>query len=98
MLVADNYTPEREWVSPEPGAGLIRDTPVLIAPTDLYAYPGRGGALVYALDDQGKRIPDTEKKEVPKEEPRRRRRRRAPGGMGGMMGGMAGRPKNKAST
>ncbi len=98
VLVADNYTPEREWVSPEPGAGLIRDTPVLIAPTDLYAYPGRGGALVYALDDQGKRIADTEKKEVPKEAPRRRRRRRAPGGMGGMMGGMAGRPKNKART
>ena len=40
MLVADNYKPEREWVTPEPGAGLIRDTPVLIAPTDLYAYPG----------------------------------------------------------
>ena len=76
VLVADNYKPEREWVTPEPGAGLIRDTPVLIAPTDLYAYPGRGGALVYALDEQGNRIPDTEKKEAPKEEPRRRRRRR----------------------
>jgi hypothetical protein len=100
VLVADNYVPEREWVSPEPGAGLIRDTPVLIAPTDLYAYPGRGGALLYALDDQGNRIPDTEKKELPKEERRGRRRRQrgsAMGGMGGMMGSMTGRPRNKAN-
>src|SRR3954454_17188178 len=44
VLVADNFKPDREWVTPEPGAGLLRDTPVLIAPTELYAYPGRGGA------------------------------------------------------
>jgi len=98
VLVADNYKPEREWVTPEPGAGLIRDTPVLIAPTDLYAYPGRGGALLFALDEQGNRIPDTEKKDVPKDEPRRgRARRRAGGAMGGMMGGMGGRGSRKAS-
>ena len=89
QLVADNYKPEREWVTPEPGAGLIRDTPKLIAATELYAYPGRGGALVYELDEQGNRIPDTEKKDLTKEEPRRRRRRRG-GAMGGMMGGMGG--------
>ncbi|MGD0043762.1 MAG: hypothetical protein ABSE84_25715, partial [Isosphaeraceae bacterium] len=77
-------------------AGLIRDTPVLIAPTDLYAYPGRGGALVYALDEQGNRIPDTEKKDVPKDEPKRRRRRQRGGMMGG--GGMMGaRPNRKGS-
>ena len=76
---------------PEPGAGLIRDTPVLIAPTELYAYPGRGGALVYELDEQGNRKPDTEKKEAHAEErPGRRRRRSRAGGMGGMMGGMMG--------
>ncbi len=99
VLLADNYKPERECVSPEPGAGLIRDTPVLIAPTDLYAYPGRGGALVYALDEQGNRIPDTEKKDVPKEKPRRgRRRQRGGGGMAGMMGSMmGGRPNRKGS-
>src|SRR5580698_1691112 len=28
-LVANDYKAAREWVSPEPGAGLIRDTPVL---------------------------------------------------------------------
>ena len=45
-----DYKAAREWVSPEPGAGLIRDTPVLIAPSELYAYPGRGGFLVFELD------------------------------------------------
>ncbi|WP_406699820.1 hypothetical protein V5E97_13320 [Singulisphaera sp. Ch08] len=44
------------WTSPEPGAGLIRDTPELIAPTELVAYPGRGGVLIYELKD-GERVP-----------------------------------------
>ncbi len=57
-LVADNYKAAREWVTPEPGAGLIRDTPVLIKLTELYAYPGRGGALVYDLDKDGNRKPE----------------------------------------
>ena len=89
VLVADNYKPDRAWVSPEPGAGLLRDTPTLIAPTELYAYPGRGGALVYDLDENGNRKIDTEKKEAPKPKPRRKKRRQS-SGMGGMMGGMMG--------
>ena len=52
-LVADQYKPLATWVTPEPGAGLIRDMPELIAPTELYAYPGRGGLLVYARDEEG---------------------------------------------
>src|SRR5262245_44337602 len=56
-LVSDDFKPKREWVTPEPGAGLIRDNPKLIAPSELYAYPGRGGLLVYALDEEGERIP-----------------------------------------
>ena len=56
-LVADNYKPAREWVTPEPGAGLIRDKPELVAVTELYAYPGRGGLLVYATDENGERNP-----------------------------------------
>ena len=52
-LVPAEYKAAREWVSPEPGAGLIRDTPILIAPSDLYAYPGRGGFLVFDLDSNG---------------------------------------------
>jgi len=94
LLVADNYKSAREWVTPEPGAGLIGDTPKLIAPTELYAYPGRGGLLVYELDANGNKIPDTDKKDQP-QQTRRRRRRRA-GGMGSMMGGMAGGARKKS--
>jgi hypothetical protein len=91
-LVADDYKAAREWTSPEPGAGLIRDTPVLIAPTELYAYPGRGGLLVYALDENGERIPDTDADKQTDKVSRRRRRRRPNPMMGGMgaMGAMRG--------
>ena len=64
-----------EWVSIEPGAGVIRETPVLIAPEELYAYPGRGGFLVFDLDKNGDRIPD-DGKDQPKSEARKRRRKR----------------------
>jgi hypothetical protein len=93
-LVSDNYKTAREWVTPEPGAGLIRDTPTLIAVTELYAYPGRGGLLVYALDEQGNRIPDKDRDKVAPRTGRRRKKARRPGGGGGMMGG--GAPKKKA--
>jgi hypothetical protein len=96
-LVADNFKSAREWVTPEPGAGLIRDMPKLIAPKDLFAYPGRGGLLVFELDKDGNRVPEPEKKDQPKQTTRRRRRSRAPGGMGGMMGAMAGKKKNRKS-
>ena len=57
-IASTDFTPKRDWVTPEPGAGLIRDTPKLIAPSELYAYPGRGGLLVYAIDEKtGDRIP-----------------------------------------
>jgi hypothetical protein len=92
------FKPARPWVTPEPGAGLIRDTPELIAPKELYAYPGRGGALIFALDDAGKRIPedpnaklDEAAKERRARRPRRNRNRG--GGMpgyGAPGGGMAG--------
>lgn len=96
-LVADNYKVAREWVTSEPGAGVIRDTPVLIAVTELYAYPGRGGILVFDLDENGNRIPDKDAgKEATPE--RRRRRRRPAAGMGGMMGGMGGAPKKKGKS
>src|SRR5262249_43991763 len=97
-LVPGDYKAEREWVSLEPGAGLIRDTPILITATDLYAYPGRGGFNVFELDSEGNRIPDDGKDEPKNEQVRRRRRRRASGGMmGGMMGGgmMGGMQKKR---
>ena len=107
VLVPDDYKAEREWITPEPGAGLIRDTPLLITATNLYAYPGRGGLLVYELDKDGNRIPDPDAGKVKTEAPRKkRRRRRAGGGMmgggmmgGGMMGGrMGGQKKKKARS
>ena len=55
-LDPDEFKPARVWVTPEPGAGLIRDTPKLIAPTELFAYPGRGGLLVYKLDEKGEAL------------------------------------------
>jgi hypothetical protein len=82
------YTPKRDWVTPEPGAGLIRDTPKLIAPTELFAYPGRGGILMYALDDEGNRIPLKEGEEEDKKPQRYGNTRRPRGGAGGMGGGM----------
>jgi len=94
-LVPDEYKAAREWVSPEPGAGLIRDTPVLIAPTELYAYPGRGGLLVYALDEKGERIAETDADKANEQPQGRRRRRARAGGMTGM-GAMPGARKKSS--
>ena len=60
-LVASTFAPSHPYNYPQPGAGLIRDMPELIAPTELVAYPGRGGALVFELDENNQRIVDTEK-------------------------------------
>lgn len=94
-LTGDTYKPQREWVTPEPGAGLIRDQPKLIAPGELYAYPGRGGLLVYALDEEGERIHAKEGEETEKKGQRygNTRSRRSKGAMGGMMGGAMGKRK-----
>ncbi len=100
-LVADQFKPQRDWVTPEPGAGLIRDTPKLIAPSELYAYPGRGGILMYALDDAGNRIPLKEGEEETKKPQRygNTRRPRGAGGMGGMgMGMMGGQRKKRGKS
>ncbi len=71
--------------------------PELIAPTELYAYPGRGGALVYALDDDGKRIPEDENKapDPVVQKRRKKKHRRAGGAMGGAMGGARGGRRKK---
>jgi hypothetical protein len=97
-LVADQFKPLRSWVTPEPGAGLIRDMPELIAPSDLYAYAGRGGLLVYARDEEGNKIP---LKEGEDDEKRQQRygntKRRNSAGRGGMMGMGGGRKKARKS-
>jgi hypothetical protein len=97
-LVADNYKAKREWVSPEPGAGLIRDTPKLIAPSELYAYPGRGGLLVYALDEQGERKPAKEDEAKPRKQRYGAKPKRRGGAMGGGMGGMMGGARKKKKS
>ena len=90
-LAPDNYKAARPWVTPEPGAGLIRDQPKLIAPSELYAYPGRGGMLVFALNKEGERIPIKEGEEDEEQKQRLGRlKKRKSGGMGGGMGGMMG--------
>ncbi len=101
-LVGGEFKPKREWVTPEPGAGLIRDTPKLIAPSELYAYPGRGGLLVYALDKEGERIPVKEGEDQPQKKQRYGAKPKRRGGMGGggMMGGgmMGGGMRKKKKT
>jgi len=62
------YRVTSAWTTPEPGAGLIRETPQLIAPTELVAYPGRGGILAFEMKD-GERVP------LPPDDPN------APGGL-----------------
>ena len=76
VLVATNFRPVQLWVSPEPGAGLIRDQPELLAITEIYAYPGRGGAVVYELDDAGNRIPDPDADKHKDEEKETRRKQK----------------------
>ena len=57
-LKPSDYRVKLDWVIPEPGAGLIRDQPELIAPTELAVFPGRGGVQLYSLNDKGERIVD----------------------------------------
>jgi hypothetical protein len=79
LLIAADYRARQLWVTPEPGAGLIREQPALIAPSDLFAYPGRGGALVFALDDSGNRIADPDALKNQDEETKNRRTARGTG-------------------
>ena len=66
------------FIYTEPGAGLIRDTPELIAPEELYATSNRGSIQVFVRDAQGNLVYEEAKKEEPKKSTRSRRRR---GGM-----------------
>ncbi|WP_435017035.1 hypothetical protein TA3x_004622 [Tundrisphaera sp. TA3] len=59
-LKPEDYKVRTDWATPEPGAGLIRDQPELVAPTDLAAFPGRGGLLLFATDEKGEKIVDEE--------------------------------------
>jgi len=101
LLVADNYRLSQPFVTFEPGGGLLRDTPTLIAVSELYAYPGRGGILMYELDADGNRKPEEEKPVDVDTQTRRGRKRRGnsmmsmsssmmmPGGGGGAVSAKA---------
>ena len=93
-LVAANYKNDQPWVRLEPGAGILREMPRLLAPDTLRASGGRGGALLFALNDQGKRVTiklsDDEKKEEEKKPKRRRGNNLAGGGSSSMPGAMGG--------
>lgn len=100
QLSSSTFKVKTAWATPEPGAGLIRDTPVLLAPTNLVAYPGRGGALVFDTKD-GERIPETPEDAAKAEEARSKasksRRNRRGSAMASADPGMGtARPKTAA--
>ena len=95
LLVADNYKPDTLWVTNEPTGGLIRDMPELFAVTALYAYPGRGGVLMFELKN-GERIPDEGNKSVNDATKSRVARKRSAAVGGGSMAMMSGAPKKKS--
>ncbi|HEY2158496.1 MAG TPA: hypothetical protein VGH33_22890, partial [Isosphaeraceae bacterium] len=83
------FVVKNKLVTPEPGAGLIRDQPELIAPDNLYAYPNRGGYNLFATNEKGERIEDTGKDAVKKKSGITPPRVRRGMGFGGMAGGMS---------
>jgi hypothetical protein len=96
------------FMSPEPGAGLIRETPVLLAPTELYVSANRGSITLFVRDESGAIVYEEAKKDKPKPPPRRRRNSMMGSGMmgsgmmgsgsSGMMDGMGGIPKEPTAA
>ncbi len=82
-------------VSPEPGAGLLRERPELIQIAQLQGHSGRGAITIIEVDPQTGDVvyvdPDADD-ETKKSSERRRKRNRNRGQMGGMAGMMAGMP------
>ena len=76
------YKLEKPFVVPEPGAGLIRDMPVFLAPSQLYVHAGRGAVRVLVREDDGnfKLKPEEEEKATGRRVPRPRGAGRSPMG------------------
>lgn len=89
LLNPADFVVRNKWVTPEPGAGLIRDQPELIAPENLYAYPNRGGYNLFAIDEKGERIVDNGKDATRKRSGITPPKRRRGLGMGMGMGSMS---------
>jgi hypothetical protein len=79
------YKLEKPFVVPEPGAGLIREMPVFLGPTQLYVHAGRGAVRVLAQDDEGNPILKSEDgtKKAPRRIPRAKNAPRSPMGAAG---------------
>jgi len=94
---ASQFALANTFVKPEPGAGLIRDMPELISPTQIYVHAGRGAVRVLALNDDGEPIPKEEGAEKKAPRPKARPKSRGTAGRmgGGMMGGMGGGRSSK---
>lgn len=88
---ASQYKLVRPFVLPEPGAGLIRDMPQLLAPVNLAVHSGRGAVRILELDEDGHPIRKTEASEKTPRRPRAKRQPRGGMGMGMLGGGMGGR-------
>lgn len=86
---------KHKWVSLEPGAGLIRDQPVLVAINDVFATSGRGGANLFEIDENGKRIPDDGSDSSAESTSASGGRRRG-GSSGGLGFGLGGDPAKKS--
>ena len=94
MADASRYKLTNLMVTPEPGAGLLRDAPELVGISKLEIHPGRGAIKLLELDPAtGDIVYESASEETsqPKQKSGRRTRRNnrggaAGGGMGGMMG------------
>ena len=85
IKTAEPYRLVNTFVTPEPGAGLLRDTPELLAPEHLLAHSGRGATKVYAVNKEGER-----EYVQPEDQPKPKRKRARSGMAGGMMGSYGG--------
>lgn len=100
---ASKYKIDRPFVQLEPGAGLIRDRPELLAPQKLFVHAGRGAVRVFVIDDEtGLPKPKAESKDkgAPKPKPKKSAGRGlglGGGGLGGL-GGLGGGSKKKKNT
>lgn len=91
---ADPYRLANAFASPEPGAGLIRETPELIAPYALLAHFSRGQTTVYDTDEEGNFLAADETSKTT-EKPSLARPKRKNRGAAGGFGGGGSRPKAK---
>ncbi|MEO6811076.1 MAG: hypothetical protein ABI353_18355 [Isosphaeraceae bacterium] len=94
---AGNYRLAGDFVSPEPGAGLIRDMPELIAVTNLLAHSGRGSTMMYVLDENNNRMYEDPNAPTEKKPTLGKKKKKSSSGYAGM-GGMPGSGGQKKSS